>query len=91
VLEANEPVPDRGRQAWAEGEQIDRWNSRSGAAGNGSRCHTHLEEAFIYGGRFLAENVSEWSLNSRRVALKGASKDSCHLLGPKAFYFTPPC
>jgi hypothetical protein len=25
-------------------------------------CHTHLEEAFISGGRFLVENASEFSI-----------------------------
>ena len=60
------PVPNRGRQAMADGEQIARWNPSSSAAGNGSRCHTHLGEAYISVGRFLVENASECSLNSRR-------------------------
>ena len=29
------PVPDRGRQARVDGEQIARWNPRSSAASNG--------------------------------------------------------
>jgi hypothetical protein len=43
----------QGKTTRADGEQIARWNLSSSAAGNGSRCHTHLGEAFTSGGRFI--------------------------------------
>jgi hypothetical protein len=42
-----------------------------------------LEEAFISGGRFLVENASEWSLNSRR-GLQRTLQRLLTLVGPKA-------
>jgi hypothetical protein len=60
------PVPDGETSQGRRLEQIAGWNPSSSAAGNRSRCLTHLGEAFISGGRFLVENASEWSLNSRK-------------------------
>ena len=83
------PVLDRGRQARADDKQIARWNPNSSAAGNRSWCHTHLGEASISGVRFLVENASGWSLNSRRGLQRVLP-----LVGPKGldtFYFTPWC
>ena len=68
------PVPDRGRQARADGELIAKWKPSSSAAGKESRYHTHLGEALISEGRLLVENASEWSLNSTRGLQSGGGR-----------------
>jgi hypothetical protein len=78
-------VPDRGRQTRVDGEQVARWNPSSSPAGSGSRCHTHLREAYISGGRNV-ENGSGWSLNSRR-GLQRTLQRLLTPVGPKGLLF----
>ena len=56
-----------------DGEQIARWNPSSSAAGNRSRCLTHLGEAFIYGTcQNVLENVGD------RLLMTSLSSSRCH-------------